>query len=485
MLNESIFREYDIRGIADIELTSPVSFSIGVAFVELLSERLKKPYHELKIVIGHDARVSGPRIISNLEAGIHSKGAYTLHLGLAPTPLIYFALCEFGHQNIEDPVHAGIVVTGSHNPPEWNGFKLCIGRDALYGAELQNLKLKVMNQLRDFTSTMPLSMMIPKQKQRSTLNLNQRYAEQLAGLLTFGSRRLKVVVDAGNGALGPCALELFQRLFLDVIPMYCEPNGNFPHHHPDPTIEEHLNDLKTCVLQEGADLGVAFDGDGDRIGVVDDLGRVIWGDQLMIFFARDVLKHAPGARIIGEVKCSQALYDEIELNGGIAEMWRVGHSLIKARMKEVHAPLAGEMSGHIFFADRFYGHDDAAYVAARLFELLSHSDLPLSQWRDQLPQTVTTPELRVDCLDEYKVQIVARAICYFEQKYELVTVDGVRIHFPHGWGLIRASNTQPALVLRFEASTQEALYTQVEEIEHWLRDAAPEVTLTSALIKKS
>jgi phosphomannomutase/phosphoglucomutase len=259
--------------------------------------------------------------------------------------------------------------------------------------------------------------------------------------------------------------------------LYCEPDGRFPHHHPDPTVEANLADLKRVVLAEGADLGVAFDGDGDRVGVVDERGRVLWGDQLMVFFARDILKHTPGARIIGEVKCSQVLYDEIEAASGVAEMWRVGHSLIKARMKKTGAPLAGEMSGHIFFADRFEGYDDAAYVGARLLELLSHSEAPLSAWLDALPHTHTTPELRVTCPDQHKRAVIERAAAHFGARYEVVTVDGVRVLFEGGWGLMRASNTQPVLVLRFEAHTQAQLEAQREALMSWLATEAPEVTL--------
>jgi len=482
MMKEAIFREYDIRGIAERELSSPVAFSIGAAFIELLSERSGRPCHTLRVVIGRDARLSGPRLIASLEAGIHASGAQTVHLGLAPTPLVYFALCELGQgplslEGDEGECHGGVVVTGSHNPPEWNGFKLCVGREALYGEGLQELKRRARGYLARFERPAPVTTLLPRVELSQPVDLTDRYAETLANKLQFGARRLKVVVDGGNGALGPCALALLERLPVDVIPLYCEPDGAFPNHHPDPTVEANLVSLKQVVQEESADLGVAFDGDGDRVGVIDSLGRVIWGDQLMIFFARELLARRPGARVIGEVKCSQSLYDEVERAGGVPEMWRVGHSLIKARMKETGAPLAGEMSGHIFFADRFYGHDDAAYVAARLLELLSYSDEPLSAWLDALPKSFTTPELRVDCPDELKEQVVSRAEAHFSRRYPVNSVDGVRVQFPSGWGLIRASNTQPSLVLRFEASSAEALSAQVHELERWFHQEAPELSL--------
>lgn len=479
-MNEAIFREYDIRGIADQELSSPVAFSIGAAFIELLSERSGQAYSALRVIIGRDARLSGPRLIASLEAGMHALGAQTVHLGLAPTPLLYFALCELGQGpsdtwSAEAVCHGGVVVTGSHNPPEWNGFKLCLGRDALYGEGLQELKRRARVHLKRFERPAPITALLPRAELSQSLDLTHRYAETLAAKLQFGERRLKVVLDGGNGALGPCALALFALLPVDVIPLFCDPDGAFPNHHPDPTVEANLAPLKRAVIAESADLGVAFDGDGDRVGVIDSLGRVIWGDQLMVFFARELLSRQPGARVIGEVKCSQILYSEVERAGGVPEMWRVGHSLIKARMKETGAPLAGEMSGHIFFADRFYGHDDAAYVAARLLELLSHSAEPLSAWLDALPPSFTTPELRVDCPDELKEPLVARARAYFSQRYDVISVDGVRIQFSSGWGLIRASNTQPSLVLRFEASSAEDLSAQVRELERWFHEEAPEL----------
>jgi phosphomannomutase/phosphoglucomutase len=270
---------------------------------------------------------------------------------------------------------------------------------------------------------------------------------------------------------------------VDVVPLYCEPDGDFPFHHPDPTVERNLADLKARVLAEGADLGLAFDGDGDRLGVVDGRGRAVWGDQLMVFFARDVLAARPGARVIGEVKCSQSLYDAIEAAGGVPEMWRVGHSLIKARMRETGAPLAGEMSGHIFFADRFFGYDDAAYVGARLLELLSRAPAApaaaatLSGWVDALPPSFTTPELRVACPDAHKAAVVARFSSSFAARYPVVAIDGARVRFPEGWGLLRASNTQPVLVLRFEARAEGLLAAYRAEVEGWLRAHAPEVDL--------
>jgi len=480
MLNRQIFREYDIRGIAELELSDELAFAVGAALTEQLSERLGRPTSRLLIAVARDARLSGPRLLNALEAGIHARGARSARLELAPTPLLYFALHELRASD-GARCDGGAIVTGSHNPPEWNGFKLNLGDESLYGEALQRLGERVAQLLSAAEGGVATGPLLPRPELSERYDLIPSYAERVARSLHFGPRRLKVVVDGGHGALGPCALALYERLPLDVVPLYCEPDGHFPAHHPDPTVEANLAALKACVEAEGADLGVAFDGDGDRVGVVDERGRVIWGDQLMIFFARELLSRCPGAKVIGEVKCSRALYEAIEEAGGAPEMWKVGHSLIKARMKESGAPLAGEMSGHIFFKDRFYGHDDGAYVAARLFELLSHTEEPLSAWLDALPQSFTTPELRLDCPDALKNELVERALKHFAARYRVSSIDGARVDFPEGWGLIRASNTQPSLVLRFEASSPEALRAQLSEVEGWLSRCAPELSIKRPL----
>jgi phosphomannomutase/phosphoglucomutase len=376
-----------------------------------------------------------------------------LDLGVVPTPLTYFAAHTAGVDGI-------CMITGSHNPPEYNGLKIGLGAATLHGEEIQALRR--LAESGPFASgsgsVTPYDVVTP-------------YRAHVKANLRLGARKLKVVIDAGNGTGGVVAVPLFESLGLDVVPLFVEMDGSFPNHHADPTVEANLEHLKAKVLETGADLGVAYDGDADRLGAVDEKGNVLWGDQIMILFARALLAEHPGAAIVGEVKCSSTLYEDIASRGGRAIMWKAGHSLIKAKMKEEGALLAGEMSGHIFFAHRWFGFDDGIYSSGRLLELLSRTDAPLSRLLADVPRTESTPELRMDCPEDSKFEVVRRAQEWFRARYDAVTVDGVRVVFPDGWGLVRASNTQPLLVLRFEARTKERL----AEIERLVRGKVEEI----------
>ena len=476
-----LFRQYDIRGVASLqhrevelgawppsaELTPQLAYALGCAYASELHEERADPNEELWVAVGYDARLSGPDLVSALEVGLRRGGVNVIRLGLVPTPIVYFATHVL--RDTERGCHGGLMVTGSHNPSQWNGFKLSLGTHSIYGERLQRLAQRIFNA--DYHETSRVTQSI-------NLDLSDRYIQDLKSRLIWGDRPLadlKVVIDTGHGASGPIAERFFTALGAQVRGLYLAPDGHFPAHHPDPTIEENLTDLKEAVRAWGADVGLGFDGDGDRLGVVDREGEVIWGDQLLLLFAERILREQPKARIIGEVKCSQILYDGVRAAGGVPEMWRVGHSLIKARMRTTQAPLAGEMSGHIFFADRFFGYDDAIYVGARLLERLTEPHFDLARWRASLPHTVTTPELRVWCADHDKAAVITRVIEHFSSMYEVNDIDGARISFDGGWGLVRASNTQPVLVMRFEADDPKRLSAIRQEVEQWLKEQAPEV----------
>jgi len=429
-----VFRQNDIRGIAYQDLTEKFVAELGQALAVFFQR-----HQTNTVALGYDCRLSSPHFRDLLAKSLVDSGVNVIDIGMCPTPLLYFALFNL-------PVGGGVMITGSHNPTNENGFKICLGQSTIFGEQIQEIG-RIMEVGEYLTGSAQLT----------NHSLTQEYIHYLAGILQPGPQKIKAVVDAGNGTGNLVATELYQSLGFEITDIFSEPDGHFPNHHPDPTLPENIAALAAQVQAHRADLGIAFDGDGDRIGVVDTRGRILWGDQLMIIYARDILKNHPGAKIIGEVKCSQSMFEQIHTTGGCPIMWKVGHSLIKAKMKEENALLAGEMSGHLFFADRYYGYDDAIYAGARLLEILSHSELTLAEIVDQLPQTYATPEIRFNCPDDQKFSLVEKLSKQFSERYEVITIDGARIIFKHGWGLVRASNTQPVLVMRFEADSQEAL----------------------------
>jgi phosphomannomutase/phosphoglucomutase len=433
-VNPRIFRQYDVRGVVDEDLTDDVVEKLGQGY----GAQMVNLGHK-KVSVGYDARVSSPRFRDSLIKGILSTGVDVVDIGMVPTPTLYFSLFHLD-------VQGGVMITGSHNPPEFNGFKLAVGHTTLYGPEIQRIRQII--EAGEY----------PKGAGKLTeLDIRPAYLTTLKERIGRFDREIKVVVDAGNGLGGMFCPQLLRDLGADATGLYCEVDGTFPNHHPDPTVPAFLTDLIAQVSSQGAELGMAYDGDADRLGVVDENGNIIWGDQLLILFAREVLSKQPGATIIFEVKCSQALPEEIEKAGGKPLMWRTGHSFIKKKMKEEHSPLAGEMSGHLFFADEYFGYDDAIYASLRLVRLLARSDKRIGEMLADVPKYYSTPEMRIDCPDEQKFQLVANIVEYFKRQYQVIDVDGARILFGDGWGLVRASNTQPALVLRFEARTPERL----------------------------
>jgi phosphomannomutase/phosphoglucomutase len=405
------------------------------------------------ITLGTDTRLSSERLANALAKGLLATGCQVTELGVVPTPLLYYSVFHLG-------TTGAVMITGSHNPPEYNGFKVVSGTTTIHGAEIQEIRRIIES-----------GAYAQGEGQRRTADVVTPYVQEVASQFHW-PRRVKVVADAGNGTAGPVMHRLFQRLNCQATELFFEMDGNFPNHHPDPTLPENLKDLIAAVKSSGAELGMAFDGDADRLGAIDERGNVLWGDQLLLIFGREILARKPGATFIGEVKCSQVMYDELRRLGGNPIMYRTGHSLIKARMKEVHAELAGEMSGHMFFADRYYGYDDALYAACRLIEIVANSGRPLSAQLEGVPVMVATPEIRVDCADEAKFEVVRRVADRLRQRYEVVEIDGVRVLFPQGWGLVRASNTQPVLVLRFEAATRELLEQYRAQVESVLARAA-------------
>jgi len=432
-MNPTIFREYDIRGVVDKDLTHETVREIGRGCGSYFAR------HGIKrITVGRDCRPSSDPFFDVLLEGLLGSGMKVIDVGVCPTPLLYFSIVHLQQEG-------GVMITGSHNPPEFNGFKVCVGKDAIYGGEIQRVR-EIIEQ-RDYVQGKG------GLAQHDIIPDYHRYV--LSNIQV--NRAIKVVVDAGNGTGGVVGVPIMRELGCQVEALYCEMDGRFPHHHPDPTVEKCLTDLIATVKDTGADLGIGYDGDADRIGVIDEEGGIIWGDKLMIIFARDIIREQGGGTFIGEVKCSQTLYDEIERLGGRAIMWKTGHSLIKDKMKKERAVLAGEMSGHMFFADRYFGFDDAIYASCRLLEIVGKTGKKVSELLEGVPQTSVTPEIRVECPDDIKFQIVERATEHFRQEYPVIDVDGMRVQFPDGWGLLRASNTQPALVLRFEATSQKRL----------------------------
>jgi phosphomannomutase/phosphoglucomutase len=445
----ALYREYDIRGIVGQELTEAVAEQIGLAVATIGRERGAKT-----VSVGRDGRMSSPALRSSLIRGLTAGGLGVIDVGVCPTPLLYFSLFTL-------PVDGGVMITGSHNAAEYNGFKVCLGKEALHGDEIQHLRKVIeAGRFSSGSGTVADHPIVPDYMSY----LKKSFA-------SVNASGLHVVIDCGNGAAGLVAKEAIEQLGCRVTGLYCDVDGNFPNHHPDPTVVENLQDLIRTVKQSRADVGIGYDGDADRIGAVDEQGNILWGDRLMVIYARDILKERPGSTILSEVKASQSLYDDIEKHGGRPIMWKTGHSLIKAKMKAESAVLAGEMSGHMFFADRYFGYDDAIYASCRLVEILAKSRKPLSALIADLPSTSVTPEIRVDCPDTVKFELVRQVQANLTRLANagtpigpaglvirnVVTIDGIRAVFDDGWGLIRASNTQPALVLRFEASSQHRL----------------------------
>ena len=442
MLKPTIFREYDIRGVADSELLSPDIEQLGLG----LGTYLRRKSGGLAINVGRDCRLSSARLRDALVKGLLAAGCDVTDIGVVPTPVLYYSAHYL-------KASGAIMITGSHNPPEYNGFKTVCGSGTLHGDAIQDVRRLIEGQ--DFESG---------SGQLATRDAVTPYVDEIAGQFHF-DRRIKLVADAGNGTAGPVIHRIFEKLNVEVSELFFEMEGTFPNHHPDPTVPANLFHLVEKVRETGAELGIAFDGDSDRIGAVDEKGDVVYGDLLLLIYAREILQRKPGATFIGEVKCSQVMYDEIAKLGGNGIMYKTGHSLIKAKMKEEHAELAGEMSGHMFFADRYYGYDDALYAACRLIEIVAKSGQPLSAQLAGLPKMVSTPEIRVDCPDELKFDLVKRVAGFFKKKYKTVDIDGVRMIFPEGWGLLRASNTQPVLVMRFEATNEHLLKQYQAEVE--------------------
>jgi phosphomannomutase/phosphoglucomutase len=450
-ISQTIFRQYDVRGIVGTDLTEEVALGLGRGYATYLASKGIRG----TVAVGRDNRPSGEALRTALVRGLTECGVDVIDIGVVPTPLLYWTLHH-------EPVVGGIQITGSHNPSEYNGFKMCVGTGSLHGAEIQALYRLIVGGV--FPSG---------QGTVTNVAVVDRYvadiAQRIGPLHRADGSRLKVVYDCGNGAATVVAPQLMQALDVDAIGLFTESDGTFPNHHPDPTVPENLEDLIDAVRAQQADLGVAFDGDADRIGVVDATGRIIWGDHILILYARDVLaRTGAGQPIIFDVKCSQALTDEIERAGGQAVMWKTGHSLIKDKMKEMHAPIAGEMSGHMFFTEGFYGHDDALYAAARLLRIVADAGQRLDQLLADVPPFVSTPELRIDTDEVAKFAIVERASAHFRRTHDVIDVDGVRVLFGDGWGLLRASNTQPVIVARFEARTAERLAAIRDEMEAWL-----------------
>ncbi|OPY59283.1 MAG: Phosphomannomutase/phosphoglucomutase [Pelotomaculum sp. PtaU1.Bin065] len=430
-INEHIFRQYDIRGVAERDLTDETATLLGKAFGTVALQK-----GSCKVLVGRDNRLSSERLRDALVKGLMYVGCDVVDLGLVVTPMLYYARVHFG-------IDAAVMITGSHNPPEENGFKMALGAGTIYGDDIQKLKKLMLDEEWRYGSG-SLEM----------VNVVKPYQHMLLKKIRLGPRKLKVAVDCGNGTAALFAEKILNNWGCAVIPLYCDSDGSFPNHQPDPVKTVNLAELRKAVLEERAELGVAFDGDADRIGVVDEAGHIIWGDLLMCLYWSEIMPRHPGAEAIIEVKCSQALVDEVERLGGKPFFYKTGHSLIKAKMKEIGAIFTGEMSGHIFFADEYYGFDDAFYAAGRLLRLLSNSGAPLSRMLSVIPKYYSTAETRVTCPDWDKFKVVSGLAERFKRNYPVVDVDGARVLFGDGWGLVRASNTQPVLVARCEAKTE-------------------------------
>jgi phosphomannomutase/phosphoglucomutase len=443
IVNANVFREYDIRGVAERDLPDAFVRDLGRALGTFLRREGRR-----RVAVGRDCRLSSPRLHAALTEGLLQTGLGLVDLGMVPTPLLYFGV---HHLDLD----GGVQITGSHNPPGDNGFKMMTGKDSLFGADIQTLRRMI--EAGDFD--------LPGGGRSEAHDVLPAYAAFMRGNVRLGRTSVRVAIDAGNGAGGPAALAAFRAVGVEPDALLVEPDGAFPVHHPDPSLPENLELLESRVRAAGHELGIAYDGDADRIGVIGPDGATLWGDKLLVIYARELLRARPGAAVLGEVKCSQTLYDDIASRGGRPIVWKTGHSLIKKKMKEEGALLAGEMSGHVFFADRYYGFDDAIYASLRLVELLSHTSKTLPELLEGVPRTYATPELRVDCPDEQKFAVVERVLAHYRATHEVLDIDGARVKFDGGWGLVRASNTQPVLVLRFEAQSEARLAEIRAEVE--------------------
>jgi phosphomannomutase/phosphoglucomutase len=462
---DHVFREYDIRGLAEKDLTNTFAVSLGRVLGKIAKQKFKEDF----FWVGQDVRLSSPRLATAIATGIKSVGVEPLVLGPGPTPLLYFS----AHQALpEMPTKSGVMITGSHNPPEYNGFKIVVGGTTLFGSEIQDLKELVGSEMKNaegFLNTISSS-------QFKKMDRSADYIQFLRNHLKV-KKRLKVVLDGGNGAGGDLGLKTYQALGVEVVPLFCDPDGTFPNHHPDPTVPKNLVHLQKKVLETNSDFGIGFDGDADRIGVVSGSGKILYGDHLVLYFARDILKEVPGATIISEVKSSQVLYDMLGRWGANPILWKTGHSLIKAKLKETNAAMAGEMSGHMFFAHRYLGFDDAIYAGARLIEGFSQRSESLDDFLKSLPPMMNTPEIRVDCDDSKKFRIVQQFTSAAKSLYQnrVNDIDGARIQMNGGWGLLRASNTQPVLVMRFEAPNASELKNIRDQFSSLLQKIDPEI----------
>ena len=451
---DSIFRAYDIRGVVPETLTAETAYWIGRAIgAESLAQG------EPHVSVGRDGRLSGPELVERLIQGVADSGCHVSDVGLVPTPALYYAASVLAGKS-------GVMLTGSHNPSNYNGFKIVIAGDTLANEQIQALHTRLKSN--DLTWG---------EGSITRVDILPRYFDEITRDIKL-ARRLKVVVDCGNGASGVIAPQLIEALNCEVIPLFCDVDGNFPNHHPDPGKPENLVDLIAKVKETNADLGLAFDGDGDRVGVVTNTGTMVFPDRLLMLFAQDVLERNPAAEIIFDVKCSRRLAPWIEECGGRPLMWKTGHSLIKKKMKETSALLAGEMSGHIFFKERWFGFDDGIYSAARLLEILSKRQATAEELFETFPNDISTPEINIDVTDESKFSIIdALHDAQWGEAAELTTIDGVRVDYPHGWGLVRASNTTPVLVLRFEAETETELQRIKDVFHAQLKRVAPDLQL--------
>jgi phosphomannomutase/phosphoglucomutase len=451
-MNPQVFREYDIRGVVEDDFDDDFVRNLARAYATILLEAGKRT-----IALGRDCRLTSDGLRDLFIEGLLPAGINVVDLGIVPTPLLYFSMLHW-------PMDGGAMITGSHNAAEYNGFKLGVGPATIFGAEIQRLRQII--QAGAFKAA-------GVQGKLTARPIVPEYTDYIRHNISVAPG-MKVVVDGGNGCGGAIAAPLMRAMGLDTVGLYIEMDGRFPNHHPDPTVAENLRDLQVAVTRTGARVGIAYDGDADRIGAIDENGRIVWGDELLIAFSRAILKERRGATIIGDVKCSRRLFDDIASRGGRPIMWKTGHSLIKSKLKQENAALAGEMSGHIFFNDRYYGFDDAIYASFRLLEILSNEGRGLGALLSDLPATRYTPEIRLECPDERKFEVVRQAAEFFRSRYETIEIDGARVNLPGGWGLVRASNTQPALVMRFEADDA----IRLDEIRALFEDKLTELGAT-------